>query len=140
MRNHNTIPAMREKILRFFRGIAPEPRTMHGAAWGLIVVTAILWLMTGYDLVFAGPNHVSHPGSWLVFVALTIAVPGAGLFVRLVLNLLRARDPFFSWTFAACFAILLLVFSFAGNLGRIVAAVFLLAAILIGGGIAASSG
>jgi dienelactone hydrolase len=130
---------MREKLRSFFRSLAPEPRTWHGAAWGLIVVTAILWLMTCYDFIFSGPAHVSHLGSWLAMAALTVATPLAGLLIRLLLNLLRARDPFFSWTSAACIAMLFLIFMIGGNLSLIVGAVFLLGAILIGGGIAASS-
>ena len=130
---------MREKVRTFFRFLTPEPRTLHGAAWGLICLTAILWLITGYDTIFEGVTHV---GQVLTFLAITIAAPLAGLLVRLVLNLLRARDAFFSWTLAACFVMLMLVFMGGGapQVAVGAAAVVALAASFIGGGIAAMSG
>lgn len=131
---------MWQKLRAFFQSLAPETRTYRGAAWGLLIVTSVLWLMTGYDAIFSGPSHLSHLGTWLTFLALTIAVPLAGLVLRLILNLLRAREPFFTWTFAACLAMLLPVFGFGGSLSLMIGAAFLLGSIFLGGGLAARHG
>src|SRR5437016_10785065 len=109
---------MRARIKRFFQSavqaMSPNVRTWHGAAWGVLTVTTILWLITGYYVLSDGKRHL---GTWLVFLAFTLGMPLAGLLVRLILNLLRARNPFFSWTVAACLALLLAVFLSAGGPG-----------------------
>src|SRR5947209_19960022 len=98
---------MRTRIRAFFQSLAPSPRAWHGAAWGVLAVTAILWLIDGRYLLSEGRTHL---GMWLTYAAITVAAPLAGLLVRLILNLLRARNRFFSWTVAACLALLILVF------------------------------
>jgi dienelactone hydrolase len=131
---------MRAKLRSLFSScvawLTPSPRGWRGAAWGVLVVTAILWLITGYFLFTSGEVQL---GTWLIYLAVTIAAPLLGLLIRLAINLLKARDRFFSWTSAACLVVLLLVFLGNASMGTTIGIVFLvmLAASLGGAAIAA---
>jgi dienelactone hydrolase len=114
--------------------LTPSPRAWRGAAWALLAVTAILWLITGYYVFFTDGDV--HLGTWLVYLAVTIAAPLAGLLIRLAINLLKARDRFFSWTSAACLVVLILIVGRSGpTIGA--AVIVALAASMIGAAIAA---
>src|ERR1039457_5767496 len=126
---------MRGKLRSFFSScvawLTPSPRAWHGAAWALLSVTAVLWLITGYYLFTSGEVHL---GTWLVYLAVTVAARLAGLLIQLAINLLKARDRFFSWTSAACLVVLILIFGNGGGPGPTIGAALAvaLAASLIG--------
>ncbi len=132
---------MRAKLRSLFTScvawLTPSPRAWRGAAWALLTVTVILWLITGYYLFTSGEVQL---GTWLVYLAVTVAAPLAGLLIRLAINLLKARDRFYSWTSAACLVVLILVFGNGdGGTGPTIGAAIAVAvaASLIGAAIAA---
>jgi dienelactone hydrolase len=130
---------MRTKLRSLFAAcvtwLTPSPRAWHGAAWAVMGVTAVIWLITGYIVFTSGEAHV---GTWLVYLAVTIAAPATGLLIRLAINLMKARDRFYSWTLPACLVVLALALG-AGGPGLTIGIAFTvaLAASLLGAGIAA---
>src|SRR5579871_2984006 len=126
-------PRLTGKIKAYLQSLSPSTRTWHGAAWAILIVTAILWVATGFLLFSHG--LWTNLGTWLLFLSITIILPIVGLLVRLALNLLKARDPFFSWTLPPCLVVLAVVFIFGGpGLSFAVAAIVSLCAAFIGGG------
>jgi len=131
---------MREKFRSAWsasvRWLTPSTRAWRAAAWTLLTVTVILWLIGGAILFL---TREAQLGTLAVYLCFTVIVPSVGLLIRLAINLLRIPNRLFSWISAACLAVLILTF-----MGQAIpqvaygfAIIVLLACCILGAGVAA---
>jgi dienelactone hydrolase len=133
---------MRTRIVSFlklvFQSLIPSSRGWRGGAWALLVATAILWLITGYAVVFVSSLRLTIV---LIYLAIPLAAALLGLTIRVVLRLLNRFPPFFANVLWPCVVLLMLFFlSPSPGVTVLIAAGIILASSLVGVGIAMLTG